>query len=55
MNESLLFAIGGFILMIAIGAIAVYGITYSKSQLRLQIGDDFDGFENVENKSGTPV
>ena len=55
MNEGLLFAFGGVILMIAIGALAVYGITYSKSKLRVQIGEDFDGFVNVENKPGTPV
>ena len=55
MSESLLFAFGGVILMIAIGALAVYGITYSKSKLRTQIGDDFAGFENVDTKPGTPV
>lgn len=55
MSESLLFALGGVILMIAIGALAVYGITYSKSRLRVQVGDDFDGFKNAENKPGTPV
>lgn len=55
MSESLLFGLGGVVLLIAIGALAAYGITFSKSRLRLQIGDDFDGFENVENKPGTPV
>jgi len=55
MSETLLFGLGGVILMIAIGAMVIYGITYSKSQLRAQIGDSFDGFENVENKPGTPV
>lgn len=55
MNETLLFAFGGVVLMIAIGALAVYGITYSKSRLRLQIGEDFDGFKNQEDKPGTPV
>ncbi len=55
MNESLLFALGGVILMVAIGALAVYGITYSKSRLRVQIGENFDGFRNADNKPGTPV
>jgi hypothetical protein len=55
MSESLLFGLGGIVLMIAIAALAVYGITYSKSRLRIHIGDDFDGFDNVENKPGTPV
>jgi hypothetical protein len=55
MSESLLFAFGGVILMIAIGALAIYGITYSKSKLRVVVGDDFDGFKNAENKPGTPV
>jgi hypothetical protein len=55
MSESLLFGLGGIVLMIAIAALAVYGITYSKSRLRIQIGDNFDGFDNVENKPGTPV
>lgn len=55
MNEGLLFALGGVILMVAIGALAVYGITYSKSRLRVQIGENFDGFQNADNKPGTPV
>lgn len=55
MSESLLFGLGGIVLMIAIAALAVYGITYSKSRLRVQIGDSFDGFDNAENKPGTPV
>ena len=55
MSEGLLFGLGGGVLMIAIAALVVYGITYSKSRLRVQIGDSFDGFENVENKPGTPV
>lgn len=55
MSEGLLFGLGGVVLMIAIAAIAVYGITYSKSRLRVQIGDNFEGFDNVENKPGTPV
>lgn len=55
MSEGLLFGLGGVVLMIAIAALAVYGITYSKSRLRVQIGDNFEGFDNVENKPGTPV
>ena len=55
MSEGLLFAFGGAILMIAVGALAVYGITYTKSKLRVHVGDDFDGFKNLESKSGTPV
>ena len=55
MSPGILFGLGGVVLMIAIGALAVYGITYSKSKLRIQIGDSFDGFDNSENKPGTPV
>ena len=55
MSETVLFALGGVILMIAIGALAVYGITYSKSRRYEQIGSGFDGVEHVETKSGTPV
>ena len=55
MSETLLFALGGVILMIAVGAMAVYGITYSKSRRYEQIGSAFDGVEHVETKSGTPV
>jgi hypothetical protein len=55
MSETVLFALGGVILLIAIGALAVYGITYSKTRRYEQIGSGFDGVEHVESKPGTPV
>ena len=55
MSNALLLGIGGIVLLFAIAGIVVFGIMYSKSNLRDQIGDGFPGFENAEQKPGTPV
>jgi hypothetical protein len=55
MSAGLLFGLGGVVLMIAIAALAVYGITYSKTRRFEQIGSSFDGIDHLETKSGTPV
>ena len=55
MSDALLFGIGGIVLLFAIAGMVVFGVMYSKSNLREQIGEGFPGFENEEQKPGTPV
>jgi hypothetical protein len=55
MSSGLLFGLGGMILMIAIGAMAVYGITYVKTRQYEQLEPGMDALEHLEAKSGTPV
>ena len=55
MNEPVLFGIGGIILLIAIAGIAVYGVMYSKTQRRDQIGERFPESDDRDAKPGTRV
>lgn len=55
MSDALLLGIGGVVLLFAISGMVVFGIMYSKSNLRDQIGERFPGFDHQEQKPGTPV
>lgn len=55
MNGMTLLAIGGFVILIIIGAVAAWGVKYSKVKRRSQIGPGFDGDDHEEEKPGTAV
>lgn len=55
MNGMILFALGGFVVLIVIGALTASGVKYSKSQRREQIGAGFDGDDNEDEKPGSAV
>lgn len=54
MSESLLFGVGGIVLLLAIAAVAVFGVAYAKTRRREQIGRRFPESDE-EDKPGTQV